>query len=246
MRYAQGTTAPLTVTVTNEHGVAVTADSVVVDIYGPDNQKVDDGVGVEQQTGLYEYDYAIPEDALVGVWRAEWEITYLGMVVHGDDIFEVGAAPAVMPGNEITSNRLRELLGEEKLAGDDDGSGTFFTDTQIADLLEYANDDLNVAAWEGWKRKMARYARLVDISESGSNREMSQKFKHAQIMEKVWAGIVGDIAAGRSAALQRVVGRSVNLGAEIDSLALLTPFSGYADHIREYPTHRLLIPAVLG
>jgi hypothetical protein len=126
------------------------------------------------------------------------------------------------------------------------GSDTLFSNDDIADLLVYAGNDLDVATYEGWKRKAAHLQRLIDISESGSDRNLSQRFRQAKSMLDFWGGMLAAQASETSIAMAgRVVGRVVNLRQEEDPNPG-TPFSGYSEHIRMYPTHRLLIPAILG
>lgn len=245
MRYSPGSTAELTSTFTKANGDLVNPDSIEVDIFGPAGQLLDNGVPVNISLGLYQYDYEIPEDATTGLYRIEWHATINGLLANGDEVFEVEFADITIdPG--VLSEQLRSRLSEEKTDPEGNGSETFFTDDEIADLLFYG-DGLDGATLEGWIRKQARYARLVDVSESGSIREMSQKFKHATILVKFWQSVLGDASEAASLALAgRVVGRAVNLWGTEDPLALQTPFSGYSEHIREYPTHRLIIPAILG
>lgn len=244
MRYAPGTTAELTSTFTLIDGDPVNPDSVEVDIYNPDGLVVNDGIPVNVSIGLYRYDFDVPEDADLGLWRIEWHSVINGVHAYGDELFEVNFEGATPPA--VLAEQLRGRLDEAKIDPEGDGSETFFNDEQIADLLFYG-DGLDGATLEGWLRKQARYARLVDVSESGSIREMSQKFKHATVMVRFWSDVLGDASEAASLALAgRVVGRAVNLWGTEDPLALQTPFSGYSDHIREYPTHRLIIPAILG
>lgn len=245
MRYAPGTTAPLTSTFTMPDGDLVDPEFTEVDIYDPNGLVVDNGTPFNVSLGLYRYDFPVPEDAALGLWRIEWHVIINGVHAYGDEIFEVNYIDAVAPA--ILSEQLRSRLDEMKIDPLGDGSETFFTDDQIADIFFFSDSDLDAATLEGWLRKQARYARLVDVSESGSVREMSQKFKHATIMVRFWQSVIGDAADAASLALAgRVVGRAVNLWGTEDPLALQTPFSGYSDHIREYPTHRLIIPAILG
>jgi hypothetical protein len=239
MRWSPGTTATLTVSYTDDDGNPLDPTSVVADIFDPnDVHEVVAAVAEHVSLGLYLYEYDIAPDAELGLWRVEWTAVVSGEDVLGGEMFEVNPIGVnVNFSSEINSSILRSRLGEP--------SDEIFDDAAITDLISYADGDLDLATLEGWKRKMARYARLVDVIESGSDRKMSQKFKQAKIMVDVWSDIIGaGEDAHASAMMGRVVGRVVNLRCT-DNEAPLTPFSGYADHIREYPTHRLLLPAIL-
>ncbi len=245
MRVSPGSVAQLTVSFANEIGELVDPQTVYADIFGPDGLKVDNGVPVRISLGFYRYDYAVAADAIEGLWRVDWESIIGGLSAFGNEVFEVAAAGVVVsPGYAVTISRLRSRLAEVKTDSVGNGSETFFDDNAISDLLAYAVGDLDQATLEGWKRKMASYARLVDVSESGTDRPMSQKFKHAQAMVAMWSRILSDLSDSLHAAMRgRIVGKPVNLGykpLEGD----LGPFGGYTDHIREYPTHRLLIPTI--
>jgi hypothetical protein len=247
MRFSPGSTAQLTASVTSSSGASVTPDEIVADIFDSSGTKVlSAGVPTLLMSGLYGVSYDIPEDAQVGLWRIEWTVTEDGLETFGDEFFEVELPDSVVvtPG-EVIQSQLRARLGESKVDPDGDGSETFFDDDAVFELLTYADGDLDRATAEGWIRKMAKYARLVDVTESGADRKMSQKFKNAKEMVAFWNKIVSGAVIERQNALAgRVVGRAVNLRCD-SSEPVLTPFSGYSDHVREYPTHRLLIPAIL-
>lgn len=246
MQWSPGSTAELTATFTTENGVPVDPSQILVDIIGPDGIKVDDGAPERISEGFYKFDYPIAVDAPEGLWRIEWEAQIGGLTAPGHENFEVLAADLIVtPSDSIAQSRLRSRLAEVKTDEEGDGSETFFDDAQITDILSYAGNDLDVATLEGWRRKMARYARLVDVNESGSDRKMSQKFKQAAAMVEFWEGFLGkDADALVDAFRTAVVGKAVNLR-NSEPERPLTPFSGYSEHIREYPTHRLLIPAIL-
>ena len=87
--------------------------------------------------------------------------------------------PTPIPADvDQARRRVREMLGE--------------TDTTSAweahdiDLLLGDADSLEAAAALGWEKKAARYAELVDISESGSSRKNSQLRTSALEMHAFW------------------------------------------------------------
>lgn len=77
--------------------------------------------------------------------------------------------------------RLRRLIGEP-----DDTNG--WTDSVLSDIID-ANDDLNTAAVEVWESKAAEAASLVDTTESGSSRRMSQLHDQAMRMATYYRGL---------------------------------------------------------
>ncbi len=250
MRYAPGTTATLTATIAKSDGTPINPTSILVDIYDGDGTLVvDDQVPTQISTGLYEFDYDIAEDADKGLWRIEWRLVVQGAASVGVEYFEVYELgdPAPEEANVIINTLLRSRWAELKTDPLGDGSDTMFTDSQIAMIYELSGQSVDKSTLEGWRWKMARYAQLVDITESGSDRKMSQKFKQAKEMVDWWRRFIGDTEADDAAAMAgRVVGRVVNLrGTGKLCLDNPYPFSGYSEHIRLFPTHRLIIPAIL-
>ena len=68
--------------------------------------------------------------------------------------------------DEIT--RLKQIIGETSLS-----------DEEIGEIIDQAGGDLNVASRWVWRMKAAEYSTVVDVSESGSSRKMSDMFVHA-------------------------------------------------------------------
>lgn len=85
------------------------------------------------------------------------------------------------------AERLRRNLGESiPSAGTDED--TLFSDQTILDLLSEAEDDLNLASYNGWIEKMGIYVNLVNTAEGNATKEMSDLFKHAKDMVSLWKG----------------------------------------------------------
>lgn len=141
------------------------------------------------------------------------------------------------------TDRLRLLLGEPIPEGGDE-QDTFFTNAQVEALLTDNGDSMNLAAVEGWTMKMARYARLIDMDEAGAARKLSQKYRQAREMTNFFIKTVND-ANAVSATTFRAKAKVANLDESCKDVVAGTPFSGYSEHIREYPTKRFLLPAVL-
>lgn len=78
--------------------------------------------------------------------------------------------------------RLRRLIGEP----DDEAP---WTDQVLSDIID-SNDDLNSAALEVWEAKLAEAAGMVDTTESGSSRKLSQLNDQAAKMVAYYQGLV--------------------------------------------------------
>lgn len=77
--------------------------------------------------------------------------------------------------------RLRRLIGEP-----DDVAP--WTDQVLADIID-SNEDLNSAALEVWESKQAEAAGMVDTTESGSSRKLSQLNDQAAKMVAYYRGL---------------------------------------------------------
>src|SRR5687768_1134743 len=78
--------------------------------------------------------------------------------------------------------RLRRLIGEP-----DDAEP--WTDLVLSEIIDN-NDDLNSAALEVWEGKLADSAGMVDTTESGSSRKLSQLSDQAAKMVAYYKGLV--------------------------------------------------------
>lgn len=104
------------------------------------------------------------------------------------DQFEYSTALSVSPTtpDPMTINEnLRMLLGERIVVGQQDVD-TMFTDDEITGMITRHNGNLYLAASEGWMAKAGEFASMVDVNESGSSRSLSQLFKQALNMSKLY------------------------------------------------------------
>lgn len=83
------------------------------------------------------------------------------------------------------SDRLRLMLAET-IPDDGTDEDTLFTHAEISQFLLDGNNDLERAAFEGWRAKAAKYADLVDVSEGNAARAMSDLHGHAMTMAKYY------------------------------------------------------------
>lgn len=97
----------------------------------------------------------------------------------------------------VPADRLRALLGESIQEGSTDAD-TFFSDIQIANLLSQADNNMNRAAFEGWRMKAAHYASLVNVVEGNAARQMSDLHKHATDMMKHFSTASDSNVSGRT------------------------------------------------
>lgn len=95
------------------------------------------------------------------------------------------------------ADRLRGLLGEEIPEGGDE-TDTLFTDERITDLLTMTGDNVERAAYEGWRIKAAKLSDLVDITEGNASRAMSDAHAHALDMIKHYQRASGGPTEGRT------------------------------------------------
>lgn len=142
----------------------------------------------------------------------------------------------VVTPEQIT--RLRRLVGD-KLSDAGDDSDTFWKDSELEDILNEANGSMNLAAYKGWQEKAAEYARLIDISESGADRRLSQRHVNATRMVEIFRKNIADgfDSPGKS----RVVARVASLDECPISDAVAVPGEIYevsGDNIRYYPLKR--------
>ena len=92
--------------------------------------------------------------------------------------------------------RLRQLLGED-IPTDGSDEDTLFSDEEIIDFLD-RNDDIERAAYEGWRVKAARLSNLVDSTEGNIQKKYSQLLDNAQDMVKTFLRSSGGPTEGRA------------------------------------------------
>lgn len=68
----------------------------------------------------------------------------------------------------------------------DEPSSLVYSDDMLEVIIDQADGILDVAAAEVWQQKAARFSTLVDTSESGSSRAMSQMYKNAAAQAKYY------------------------------------------------------------
>jgi hypothetical protein len=124
------------------------------------------------------------------------------------DLFEFvdESVPTYLDPIDKLSN-LRTLIGERVRVGQQP-SDTLFDDAELNGMIARHNGNLYLAAAEAWNAKAAEYADMVDVNESGSQRQLSQLFKQALAMSKMYEQ--AGIEWWRST-IERPVGRSASI-----------------------------------
>lgn len=76
-----------------------------------------------------------------------------------------------------------------------------WTDAQLNLLIDEGSVESATAAV--WREKQARFSSLVDVSEAGASRKMSQAFDNAQKMAAYWLGVAGGRSGARIHRIER-------------------------------------------
>lgn len=90
-----------------------------------------------------------------------------------------------------------EILALRQMVDEDDECGGY-DDESLAAIID-SEETLNAAAGKVWFLKAARFATLVNVSESGSSRNLGDLMKNAQAMGKLYSDLdvpEADVVAG--------------------------------------------------
>lgn len=83
-----------------------------------------------------------------------------------------------------------DQLGALRRAADVSITDTVYTDTLLGALID--SSSVNRAALVIWREKAAAYAKMVNISEGGSSRSMSDLYNHAKEMIALYQKLVDE------------------------------------------------------
>lgn len=97
---------------------------------------------------------------------------------------------------------LDEIAALRTLVSDADEPFTF-TDEELEEAIDLLG--LNGAAAQFWRRKAAASSELVDVSESGSSRKLSDVSKNAIAMAAYFDGQVAEETGGVRPTTRRIV-----------------------------------------
>jgi pectin methylesterase-like acyl-CoA thioesterase len=103
-----------------------------------------------------------------------------------------------------------EQISALRLMVDEEGDCGGWDDDKLAAAID-ASETLNGAAARVWYLKAGSYANLVDVSESGSSRKLSDLHKNATEMGNLYAGLAlaEDTASVVDAPVVRRIRRTV-------------------------------------
>jgi hypothetical protein len=83
------------------------------------------------------------------------------------------------------SDDLRQMIG-------DVDSPQMFDDSQLLIWIDERDNDLNLTAAYVWGLKAGKYAQLVDVTDGGASRKMSQLQTQAIKMQQFYASLVSE------------------------------------------------------
>lgn len=149
--------------------------------------------------GSVSYAWDADDTGEAGYYYAEWEVTLAAGIVqtfptigwHLIAIMEDLDSPLVNADDFLNVQRLRRFIAETN-------SGTY-SDALLHAMMLTNDGDLNVTAAEVWREKAASVSSLVDISESGSSRKMSQLYDRYTAQAKVYEDAAGVLPPNTSA-----------------------------------------------
>lgn len=125
------------------------------------------------------YDSTLPQGTYYLQFRNRFVVGQ-PYVIDADDQLILADPEGTLTGSTPPVTRLREMTD----------AGTEFDDSQLQATIDSNTDpvtgviDYDAAARHIWSIKAARYAALVDVSESGSSRKLSDLHKNALAMVK--------------------------------------------------------------
>lgn len=160
------------------------------------------GVSVENVT-------QIDEDSL----SADFEVSRTAPIGFRDvSVVPPTGSTVVLTGGIAITNfqslvtQLRLLVGERIPPGKTDAD-TDYSNDELVDIVLNNRGNLYLAAATVWESKAAEAAELVDITESGSERRLSQLFKNASAQRDSYRQAGIDI---QNQLIEPVVGQSVS------------------------------------
>lgn len=140
---------------------------------------------VDRPNGVVRYSWAAGDTIEAGVFDAEVEITDSGkqQTYPTDGFIEIIIAPSVdgSEGDTPTAGMIYELRRAVGEVGE-----TTYLDANLLDALTRRDMELEAAAYDVWTWKASDYANLVDVSESGSSRKLSQLYTQALQMAEMY------------------------------------------------------------
>lgn len=125
-------------------------------------------------------------------------------------------------GTPLTVIENLRLLVGERIPATGTEADTRFADDELGDAINRHGGNLYLAAGEMWSAKAGMFADLTDVSESGSERKLSQLFRQANQMASSYTKAGEQFVLGM---ISRPVGKSAKilnpqLGSTFDALSI--------------------------
>lgn len=137
--------------------------------------------------GKVTYAWQPGETDVAGYAFAEWDITTIGQSfpTNGWHLISVESSlDGGMPDDDFAQvRRLRAMVAE--------GTQDSYTDALLHAILILNDYSIESAAAQVWREKAAEYSDLVDTSEGGSTRKLSQLYDRAAKQAEYYEGISG-------------------------------------------------------
>lgn len=86
----------------------------------------------------------------------------------------------------------------------DESTQDVYSDAELNQRLSDVQGDGNLVARDVWAEKMAAASSLVDVSEGGSQRKLSQAYDHAKAMWEHYNGITSVESGVAPAVIRRI------------------------------------------
>lgn len=142
--------------------------------------------------GRVRYFWLSGDTDLVGDYNSDFVVTKDGSTQSfpTSQFTKVQVVPDITDAVGVSSDDIdfiRTATGENE--------STTFSALDIASFVNRRDGDLNTAIHDVWMAKAAGFSDLVDVSESGSSRKLSDLAKNAREMAKVYLGYSLDAIA---------------------------------------------------
>jgi hypothetical protein len=228
----------------NHLNVPLAVTGVTILIRRPDNTTaLAATAATEVSTGVWRYEYAVASGEQTGLWTVEWTgTTPTSATLEAEDSFLV--VPQGYADTQSDLNQLRMALSERIPLGGTEADTNFST-AELAQLMLMADGLLERAAAIGWAVKGGDLYDVIDVSENGSERKMSQLFEHCKKTWEFWDRKATALEKDALVASSRVPGRGVDIyGFLNNGSTVISMFSSYdADSVKTFPLYRM--PAIL-
>lgn len=147
--------------------------------------------------GKVQYNWQAADTSESGYYFAEWDVDTISQTFPTKGWHLISIEPALdsaslTDADFVLVRRLRSMIAES--------SQDTYPDSLLHAMLLRNDRFLEVTAAEVWREKMSEYAEIVDTSEGGSSRKLSQLYDRAKTQseyyESISGGGAGDLSSG--------------------------------------------------